>query len=298
MIFKLLMIGVALLVAGAISLEAAPELPVVTIEAIDAVGSEDGDTITFRLSRKGDTTNDLAVRIVFLFSSGFVSPSEVNFTPPSSGAGFIIPAGSGFLDILVIPVDDDLVEGDETLRLTVNPSDNYEVGDPAVADAIVVDRNDADPPIAEPDSTPAPISEIPPVPLCNHIGDPEDAVVRAHAPDNAVTDGAVYCRILNENGTFRGDIGQVGDPDLIEQGILQAVDVFGLTVAGDPVTRFNVPVYVCLRGSGDLFYADATYAPRVYVQIAGSISDDFTCAAIPNAGTLVLARHESTLSEA
>src|SRR5690606_39888097 len=79
MIFKLLMIGVALLVAGAISLEAAPELPVVTIEAIDAVGSEDGDTITFRLSRKGDTTTELEAPDVFSRASRFGSLPHDNF---------------------------------------------------------------------------------------------------------------------------------------------------------------------------------------------------------------------------
>jgi hypothetical protein len=71
-------------------------------------------------------------------------------------------------------------------------------------------------------------------------------------------------------------------------GIWQAVDVFGLTAGGNPVVPFNYPVYVCLSGTGTLYYADASNAPRVYGEIASSVQDGFTCASIPNAGTLVL----------
>ena len=112
--------------------------------------------------------------------------------------------------------------------------------------------------------------------------------MRAQAADGTVTDGAVFCRVLVENGNFKGDPGQVGNAGLIAMGIWQAVDVFGLTAGGNSVVLFNHPVYVCLSGTGTLYYADASNAPRVYVQIASSVQGGFTCASIPNAGTLVL----------
>ena len=109
------------------------------------------------------------------------------------------------------------------------------------------------------------------------------AVVRAQAADSTV-----FCRVLVENGSFKGDPGQVGNLTLIQWGIVQAVDVFGLTAGGHPVVPFAQPVYVCLKGTGTLYYADASNAPRTYSEIASVEQDGFTCASISNAGTLVL----------
>lgn len=135
---------------------------------------------------------------------------------------------------------------------------------------------------------PAALPPPPPVPTCNQVGNETSSVVRAQAADGTVTDGAVFCRVLAENGSFRGDSGQVGNLSLIQQGVWQAVDVFGLTAAGNPVVPFNHPVYVCLKGTGTLYYADASNAPRTFVEMAGIEQDGFTCASLPNAGTLVL----------
>src|SRR5690606_32455839 len=116
----------------------------------------------------------------------------------------------------------------------------------------------------------------PPVPICNEVGKESSAIVRAQVADGTVSDGGVFCRVLVENGSFRGDPGQMGDLRLIELGIVQAVDVFGLMAGGQAIVPFNQPVYVCLRGTGVLYYADASNAPRIYSQIASVVQDGFT----------------------
>lgn len=67
----------------------------------------------------------------------------------------------------------------------------------------------------------------------------------------------------------------------------QAVDVFALSETGS-VVRFNLPVTVCLLGSGDFFFLDATLAPRVPQLMPTFMSGGYTCANIPNAGMVVL----------
>src|SRR5690606_31106730 len=97
---------------------------------------------------------------------------------------------------------------------------------------------------------PPPAPPVPAVPTCDEVGNESNAVVRAQAADSTV-----FCRVLVENGSFKGDPGQVGNLTLIQWGIVQAVDVFGLTAGGHPIVPFAQPVYVCLKGTGTLYYA-------------------------------------------
>jgi hypothetical protein len=72
--------------------------------------------------------------------------------------------------------------------------------------------------------------------------------------------------------------------------VLQSVDVFGFTANGVQIVQFNQPIEVCLQGSGRMFYRDASNAPRITVPLASTSSNGYTCASIPNAGTVVLVR--------
>ena len=96
-------------------------LPRISIQAIDAVASENplGNGI-FRISRTGATTDALAVRTE---ASGTATSGD---DYQAIATIHTIPSGSSFVDVDVIPVDDSLVEDNETVILTV-------LGDPAYA---------------------------------------------------------------------------------------------------------------------------------------------------------------------
>lgn len=124
--------------------------------------------------------------------------------------------------------------------------------------------------------------------LCADLNGETNAIIRARIPANTITNGSVFCRIIAENSQFREDAAEIGITEVINQGVIQAVDVFGLLHDGVSQPHFNLPVTVCLQGSGRLFYLDATAAPRTVVELAGFAEGDYTCADIPNAGTVVL----------
>jgi hypothetical protein len=128
----------------------------------------------------------------------------------------------------------------------------------------------------------------PPVPLCALIEGGTNSIVRANVPSGL--NANVFCRILVQSGTYFRTPAEVGDQTLIDAGVLQSVDVFGFTANGVQVVQFNQPVQVCLQGSGHMFYRDASNAPRITVPLTSSSSNGYTCASIPNAGTVVLVR--------
>lgn len=107
--------------------------------------------------------------------------------------------------------------------------------------------------------------------------------VRAQVPGNAVTNGSVFCNELT------GDVNMsVGNRQVVDAGIIMAVDVFGLDLYGTPVTTFNTAVRVCLPGNGGIYFLDANQSPRQPQALPVSAENGYSCASIPNAGTVVL----------
>ncbi|MGB8930491.1 MAG: hypothetical protein WCC48_04480, partial [Anaeromyxobacteraceae bacterium] len=67
------------------------------------------------------------------------------------------------------------------------------------------------------------------------------------------------------------------------------IEVFALTPgAAASVVRFIYPVRICLQGYGTMLYRDATGQPRVVTELQSFGQSDYTCADIPNAGTVIL----------
>jgi predicted extracellular nuclease len=119
------------------SLSVSSPLPTVSIAAQDANAAEAGqDPGTFRITRTGDTTNSLTVN----YTVSGTSTNGTDYTPTLTGAA-TIAAGQSFVDITITPVDDALIEGNETLSLTLSPSANYTVGTPS--DTVTIVDNDA-----------------------------------------------------------------------------------------------------------------------------------------------------------
>lgn len=185
---------------------------------------------------------------------------------------------------------------------TVEPDERFHVNlSGATGGATISDNrgvgtiiNDDGGPTPTPTITPTPRpteTPIPPVPLCADLNGTTNPIIRAQAPAGTVTNGNVYCRVLAENGRFVyvGEEGSIGNQQVLNLGVIHAVDVFGLRAAGEPAVEFNNSVLVCLQGAGSLIYLDARGAPRPPVRLTNTSSQGgYTCGNIPHAGTVVL----------
>ena len=76
----------------------------------------------------------------------------------------------------------------------------------------------------------------------------------------------------------------VGRADLTEQGILDAVDVYGYVTPG---------VEVCFDQPGRIVFLDAAYAPRRLANLPAYSRDGMTCAAIDRGGAVILLQSDS-----
>lgn len=102
--------------------------PVVTVTATDPTATENPMTTgTFLIARTGSTAADLPVT----YSVGGTATVGIDHT---LGAGtVVIPAGSTSLTLTLFPLDDTLVESDETVVVTIQPQSQYTVGAPSSA---------------------------------------------------------------------------------------------------------------------------------------------------------------------
>ncbi|NOT44078.1 MAG: hypothetical protein HOP14_05680, partial [Acidobacteria bacterium] len=123
--------SVAITVAGA--------TPVVNVTATDGSATEGGtDPGAFTISRTGAITAPLTVAYVL---GGTTSPAD--FTIASADT-VTIPAGQVSATILIEPIDDDEIEGAETVTLTVVDGAAYDVG---AFDSAAVTISDNDRPV-------------------------------------------------------------------------------------------------------------------------------------------------------
>jgi hypothetical protein len=103
----------------------------VTIVATDATAGEAGTNIgRFTISRTGVLDADLTVTYTV---DGTATPGSDYVALSASPGSVIIPAGSATATITVTPIDDLLVEGSETVVLTINADPFYNVGVPNTA---------------------------------------------------------------------------------------------------------------------------------------------------------------------
>jgi hypothetical protein len=115
-------------------------MPVVTVRATDPFASESGDNGEFTLFRIGPTNDTLNVYCVYrgTASNGVDYATLPNF--------ITIPAGVRTTPVAVKPIDDNLVEGTETVELRLVPSPmlppvNYIIGNPSNAVVYIADND-------------------------------------------------------------------------------------------------------------------------------------------------------------
>ena len=112
-------------------------LPVVNITVNPGSVTEDGsENLVYTFTRSGGEATPLTVN----YSTSGTATENVDYTGTNSSV--TIPA-SGTATVIVNPVSDTDVEADETVVLTVLPSDTYQLGTSAASGAILND--DVDP---------------------------------------------------------------------------------------------------------------------------------------------------------
>lgn len=137
------------------------------------------------------------------------------------------------------------------------------------------DTND----LASASATPAPVATPPPAPLLADFDGSTNDGVRARVPDGAY---GIYGRVLAMDGAFVVDPAQIGSAEVLSRPVLAAVDVFSPNGGSAGHTQ------ICLRGSGDVLFLDATTSPRQLLQLPATVEAGMTCVMLPANGTVVL----------
>ena len=118
----------------------------VSITASDPSASEQGAaTGQFTVTRTGDTASDLAVYYSVGGTADYYMEPDYSGLPNFDGMGggwVTIPAGYASTTITIAPIDDAMIESNETVTLTLSADSGYTVGTPASASVTIAD-NDA-----------------------------------------------------------------------------------------------------------------------------------------------------------
>jgi putative intracellular protease/amidase len=114
----------------------AQTLPTVTIVASDGSAAErNRDPGSFRVTRTGATTSSLTVR----YTGSGSATITADFTGPTGSV--VIPAGQASANIMVTPVDDVFVEGNENVIVTLTANSTYVVGTAKAASVMIADND-------------------------------------------------------------------------------------------------------------------------------------------------------------
>ncbi|MCT7991018.1 SBBP repeat-containing protein [Laspinema olomoucense] len=115
----------------------------VSIEATDPDATEGSDTGEFTFTRTGDTSNAMTVNFTIEPSIHWTRPQAVSDTDYKAiPTSITIPAGESSVTLTIVPIDGNLVEWPETLRLKVAEGDGYEISTTENLDTVVIWDNE------------------------------------------------------------------------------------------------------------------------------------------------------------
>jgi N-acetylneuraminic acid mutarotase len=117
------------------SYHAGAELPSVTITNTDASATENGGSGTFTVTRTGSTASPLTV----VYKLGGTASNGIDYEQLLGSV--TIPAGSLSATIQVKPIDDSVVEPNETVTATVLADDAYTIGTQSAATITIYDND-------------------------------------------------------------------------------------------------------------------------------------------------------------
>lgn len=112
-----------------------PTLPVVTVTASTPSASENGVVGQFAINRSGSTATALTVNYTV---GGTATPGQ-DYTALTGSIN--IPVNASSVTVAVAPIDDNLVEGNETVVVTLSTNAAYTLGSPASATVTVADND-------------------------------------------------------------------------------------------------------------------------------------------------------------
>ncbi|MCP5527881.1 MAG: hypothetical protein H7A47_13905 [Verrucomicrobiales bacterium] len=98
------------------------------------------DEMTIRITREGSTEADLSVNLTYAGTAG-------NGDYDGAMRGVTIPAGAETVDLILAPVDDVEVEGEETIEVSLVAGPDYNLGEPATVTAILRDDDQPEAPV-------------------------------------------------------------------------------------------------------------------------------------------------------
>lgn len=117
--------------------------PIVTVAAADATASEPGaNTGAFLLSRTGNTSRGLIVEFAV---TGSAIPGG-DYTALASPV--LIPAGASSTTLAVNPINDSLLEGNETVVVTIAANSEYVIGSQSSATVVIFDDDNLAPSVS------------------------------------------------------------------------------------------------------------------------------------------------------
>jgi hypothetical protein len=163
--------------------------------------------------------------VVYAVATGTGQATSGDYTPTLNGSQ-LIPAGAAFVDVTITPVDDALVEGTDTLLLTLSDTGSYDVGVDASATVTIQDNDSANlPPIA--------VSLQNTVPA---ISEAADVSSRVRLADIAVSDDGLGTNNSSVSGTDAASFEIVGTSLYLKAGTTlnhAAKPTLSVTVAVD-----------------------------------------------------------------
>ncbi|HSJ28544.1 MAG TPA: Calx-beta domain-containing protein [Acidimicrobiia bacterium] len=114
-------------------------LPTVEVTATDDTATEEGTTTgAFTLTRTGDVSGTLTVD----YTVTGTATAGADYVALSGTATFAVGAATAV--VLVTPIDDALVEGNETVILTLDAGATYSLGDDIQATVTIIDNDEED----------------------------------------------------------------------------------------------------------------------------------------------------------
>ena len=109
------------------------DLPVVWVDSTDAIAGEGGNTGTFTFTRAGSLSGNLVVN--YLVTGTATSGADYQ----GLSGQVTIAAGQNFATVAVTPLEDALLEGDETVTVFISESTLYNIVNPSGATVVIQD---------------------------------------------------------------------------------------------------------------------------------------------------------------
>ncbi|MEO8392983.1 MAG: choice-of-anchor Q domain-containing protein, partial [Chloroflexota bacterium] len=259
------------------------------------VTTEAGGTATFTMTLNTQPTGNVTLGIFTGSPEGTIDPAFVTFTSENWDVA---------QTVTVTGVDDPIADGDVLyfVQFYVSASDDP-VYQSIYVESIGVTSIDDETGGQVPTEEPPP--SAPGIPaqyfLCSNLSVQSTTsmtgaggILNVHLGDQS---GNAYCHMITQNGSFLSSPAEIGIQSVLDLGVIQAVDISGLLPNGVPVIFFDTPVHVCLRGMGEVLFLNAAHASRTVERLQATVVGDYLCVDIPNAGTVVLVRSTSGLTQ-